>query len=133
MTGLDYKHADTFQIAARARRTFAIDVYRYPKIQGSLEFRDPEIPDFSDTSKDTLVIRTSFGFVKPFDENPLRTDTTGKGFFVPEPVVIRDTVFVVDSKRISALKMGDLNEDGVIDITDFLIFAENFGKTVNAN
>ncbi len=133
VTGLDYKHADTFQIAAKARRTFAIDVYRYPKIRGSLEFRDPEIPDFSDTSKDTLVIRTSFGFVKPFDENPLRTDTTDKGFFVPEPVVIRDTVFVVDSTRISALKMGDLNEDGVIDITDFLIFVENFGKTVGAD
>ena len=133
VTGLDYKHADTFQIAAKARRTFSIDVYRYPKIRGSLQFRDPEIPDFNDTSKDTLIIRTSFGLVKPFDENPLRTDTTDKGFFVPEPVVIRDTVFVVDSTRISALKMGDLNEDGVIDITDFLIFVENFGKTVGAD
>ena len=134
VTGLDYKHADTFQIAAKARRTFSIDVYRYPKIRGSLQFRDPEIPDFNDTSKDTLIIRTSFGFVKPFDENPLRTDTTDKGFFVPEPVVtvVRDTVFVnsgADSLRISALKMGDLNEDGVINFTDFLIFTENFGKT----
>ena len=137
VTGLDYKHADTFQIAAKATRTFSMDIHRGAKLKGSL-FRDPEIPDFSDTSKDTLIIRTSFGFVKPFDENPLKTDTTDKGFFVPEPVVtvVRDTVFVssgADSSRISALKMGDLNEDGVINFTDFLIFTENFGKTVGVN
>ena len=138
LTGLDYKHADTFQIAAKATRTFSMDIYRDQKIYGSLRFRDPEIPDFSDASKDTLIVRTSFGFVKSFDENPLKTDTTDKGFFVPEPVVtvVRDTVFVnsgADPSRISALKMGDLNEDGFINFTDFLIFVENFGKTVGSD
>ena len=53
--------------------------------------------------------------------------------YLAPTVTIRDTVFVggEDSSRINALKMGDLNEDGVINIADFLIFVGNYGKTVN--
>ena len=58
-----------------------------------------------------------------------------KAYISGSSTTIRDTVFVagVDSIRINALKMGDLNEDGVIDIADFLIFTDNFGKTIGTD
>lgn len=50
-------------------------------------------------------------------------------------VTVRDTVFVGSeaASRINALKKGDLNEDGVVNVADFLIFTDNFGKTVGTD
>ena len=33
------------------------------------------------------------------------------------------------TKRIEQLKFGDLNEDGVVNVADFLILSDNFGRT----
>ena len=46
---------------------------------------------------------------------------------------ISSTISAVDAARIDALKMGDLNEDGVINVADFLIFTDNFGKTIGTD
>lgn len=54
---------------------------------------------------------------------------------IRDTVTVRDTVFVGSeaASRINALKKGDLNEDGVINVADFLIFTDNFGKTIGTD
>ena len=59
---------------------------------------------------------------------------------VPEtfvyPASYADKAYIsagVDSRRINALKKGDLNEDGVVNVADFLIFTDNFGKTISTD
>ena len=47
-------------------------------------------------------------------------------------VTVRDTVYVgSDSLRVARLKKGDLNEDGIVDVADFLIFTNHFGQRVD--
>ena len=42
---------------------------------------------------------------------------------------VKDTVLSeLDMARVSRLKRGDLNEDGYVDFSDFIIFARNFGN-----
>ena len=42
---------------------------------------------------------------------------------------VKDTVLSeLDMARVSRLKRGDLNEDGYVDFSDFIIFAGNFGN-----
>ncbi len=36
-----------------------------------------------------------------------------------------------DAQRIARLKKGDLNEDGIVDVADFLIFTNHFGQRVD--
>ena len=45
---------------------------------------------------------------------------------------VRDTFYIAsDSLRVVRLKKGDLNEDGIVNISDLLILGNNFGQRVD--
>ena len=105
------------------------DAYMLPS--SSKDFSVSIRPLFSDGKDIQVLTRVSFRFL---DDNLVyRGDGTddGRAFVSPRDtitVTVRDTVYINEGGPSTQL-LGDLNNDGVVNIADFLLFVANFGKT----
>ena len=86
-------------------------------------------PLFDDGQEIQVLTRVSFRFL---NENAVYTNVDDdRAFIIPKDtitVTVRDTVYINEGGPSTQL-LGDLNNDGVVNIADFLIFVANFGKT----
>ncbi len=112
------------------------DAYMLPS--SSKDFSVSIRPLFSDGRDIRVLTRVSFRFL---DGNLVyRGDgiDDGRAFVTPRDTVtvrdtikvtVRDTVYINEGGSSTTQLLGDLNNDDVVNVADFLIFVENFGKT----
>ncbi len=109
------------------------DAYMLPS--SSKDFSVSIRPLFDDGQDIQVLTRVSFSFL---DDNLIYQGSgtdDGRAFVIPRDtitVTVRDTVYI-NAGGPSTQLLGDLNNDGVVNIADFLIFVENFGKTASVS
>ena len=90
-------------------------------------------PLFGDGNDIQVLTYVSFRFL---NENAFYTNADDdRAFVIPRDtitVTVRDTVYI-NAGGPSTQLLGDLNSDGVVNVADFLIFVENFGKTASVS
>ena len=90
-------------------------------------------PLFGDGNDIQVLTFVSFRFL---NENAFYTNADDdRAFVIPRDtitVTVRDTVYI-NAGGPSTQLLGDLNNDGVVNVADFLIFVENFGKTASVS
>ena len=90
-------------------------------------------PLFGDGEDIQVLTHVSFRYL---NENTFYTNADDdRAFVVPRDtitVTVRDTVYINEGGPSTQL-LGDLNSDGVVNVADFLIFVENFGKTASVS
>ena len=104
------------------------DAYMLPS--SSKDFSVSIRPLFDDGKDIQILTYVSFSFL---DDNAVYTNADDdRAFYIPRDtitVTVRDTVYLNEGGPPSTQLLGDLNNDGAVNIADFLIFVENFGKT----
>ena len=98
------------------------------RLLGNMQ-RDFELsyrPLFSDGSQNITTI-TGVAFRYLSDDAFYHNDADDTAYYLPPSTGNGNTAALQDSLR--RARLGDLNLDGQINITDFLLFVENFGKS----
>ncbi len=122
---------------ADIENTYVATSEEYMLPSSSRDFSISIRPLFDNGQDISVLTHVSFRFL---DDNLVyRGDGTddGRAFVVPGDTVtardtitvtVRDTVYINEGGPSTQL-LGDLNNDGVVNVADFPIFVENFGKT----
>ena len=112
---------------ADVANTYVASSSEYMLPNSSKDFELNVRPRFSDGNDIRVLLFVSFSFLDADIVYDSGNDDTAYAMpAIPYRVTVRDTVYVKEEGL-----LGDLNGDGVVNIEDLLILAENFGRTSN--
>ena len=122
------------------RNVYPSDYQTRPPTQDGFSIRFNNLSDNLPTNKVILQIGYQLTGTRQYRDSDLFAKGGGTTTVTVRDTILvttRDTVYVgdtgtgSDAQRIARLKKGDLNEDGIVDVADFLIFTNHFGQRVD--